>query len=206
MDETTDATTQTGAGLPDGGAARVLCVDLDGTLLATDLLWESIIRLVRERPWTLFAMPFWLLRGKAGFKRMIARRVRVSAESLPYREELIDYLRVERQTGRRIVLATASDVEMVTAIADHVGVFSEVLASDGTTNLSGHRKTKVLVERFGAGGFDYAGNSSADLDVWRSAHGAIVVDAPDRVLRAASRSSKVIKIFPRADRLRPAVR
>lgn len=206
MNEIMGAEDRAGQGDQGMGAGRVLCVDLDGTLLATDLLWESIIRLVRERPWTLFVMPFWLLRGKARFKRTIARAVRINAESLPYREDLLTYLRAERNGGRRIVLATASDIEMVTAIADHVGVFSEVIASDGTTNLSGHRKSTALVERFGVGGFDYAGNSSADLDVWRSAYGAIVVDAPARVLRAATRSSNVIKVFPRADRVRPAVR
>lgn len=206
MEKDIDTTLRPVTGEPGAGAAHVLCVDLDGTLLMTDLLWEAIIRLVRERPWMLFVMPFWLLRGKASFKRRIARAVRIDAESLPYREDLLTYLRAERAAGRRIVLATASDVEMVTAIAEHVGVFSEVLASDGTTNLAGRRKTKALVERFGAGGFDYAGNSGTDLDVWRSAHGAIVVDAPDRVLSAARRSSKVIRIFPRADRVRPAVR
>lgn len=206
MDDTVGAINQAGSGDPDTSTTRPLCVDLDGTLLATDLLWEAIIRLVRQRPWMLFIMPFWLLRGKARFKRSIARVVHVSPESLPYREEVLAYLRTERDAGRRIVLATASDIEMATAIADHVGVFSEVIASDGKTNLSGHRKTKALVERFGAGGFDYVGNATADLDVWRSAHGAIVVDAPDRVLRAATRSSKVIKVFLRADRVWPAVR
>ena len=206
MEHPTGAIGRPGAERSDAGAARALCVDLDGTLLMTDLLWEAIIRLVRTKPWMLFVMPFWLLRGKAGFKRLIARAVRISADSLPYREDLLTYLRAERDAGRRIVLATASDAEMVGAVADHVGIFSEVLASDGTTNLSSHRKTKALVERFGAGGFDYAGNSSADLDVWQAAHGAIVVDAPDRVVRAATRSSKVIKIFSRADRVWPAVR
>lgn len=201
-----DAPRRPVTGEPDTDSARVLCVDLDGTLLMTDLLWEAIIRLVRERPWMLFAMPFWLLRGKAGFKRMIARAVRVDAVSLPYREDLLTYLRAERAAGRRLVLATASDIEMVTPVADHVGIFSEVLASDGTVNLSGHRKTTALVERYGAGGFDYAGNSRTDLDVWGSAHAAIVVDAPDGVLSAARRSAKVTRIFARTDRVRPVVR
>jgi apolipoprotein N-acyltransferase len=163
-----------------------LCVDLDGTLIKTDLLWESLARLLRRNPLRLFPVLYWWLRGRAFLKQQLARRVAIDPATLPYTESLVSFLREQKNAGRKLVLVTASDRDMALPVASYVGLFDEVLASDGRTNLRGKNKLKVLVKKFGKRGFDYAGNSSADLAVWRGARMAIVVNAgPALVKRAA---------------------
>lgn len=173
-----------------------LCVDLDGTLIRTDMLWESLVRLLRRNPLWLFLVPFWWARGRACLKRQLASRVRVDAATLPYHEALLDFLRQSRREGRRLVLVTASDMEMARPVAAHTGLFAETLASDGKTNLRGANKLKTLTERFGERGFDYAGNSSVDLAVWAGTREAIVVNARESLARRAARLTKVTRTFP----------
>jgi 4-hydroxybenzoate polyprenyltransferase/phosphoserine phosphatase len=160
-----------------------LCVDLDGTLLRSDLLHESLLALLASNPLYIFLLPFWLLGGKAVFKRRIAERVSLLPETLPYDARLLEALRTTGQRPR--VLCTASDELLARPIAGHLGLFDEVIASDGRTNLAGRHKAEALVERFGEGGFDYAGNSKVDLQIWRHARGAIVVGG-ETLARAAA--------------------
>jgi hypothetical protein len=114
---------------------------MDGTLLATDALWESLLLLIKTQPRRVLALPFWLLKGKAYFKRQLAQCVRLNPASLPYRENVLAFLKKEYAAGREIVLATASDKLVAENVANHLGIFSEVLASEGKTNLSGARKS-----------------------------------------------------------------
>ena len=167
-----------------------LCVDLDGTLIKTDLLWESLARLLRRNPFQLLPVLFWWTRGRAFLKRQLVRRVTIDPAALPYHEPFLAFLREQKATGRKLVLVTASDRDMALPVANHVGVFDEVLGSDGKTNLRGANKLKALVEKFGERGFDYAGNSPADLAVWRGAHEAIVVNASAAVLKRAAECAK----------------
>ena len=117
------------------------------------------LSLLGNEPWLAWRLPLWLLEGKAQLKRRIANRVELDVATLPYHAELLDWIRAEHASGRRIVLCSASDAKFVEKVADHLGLFHEVMASDGVTNLSSHRKADALVRRFGARGFDYAGNS-----------------------------------------------
>jgi 4-hydroxybenzoate polyprenyltransferase/phosphoserine phosphatase len=174
-----------------------LVVDLDGTLLRTDTLHESAIRLLRDSPLDILRIPMWLGRGKAVLKRHIASRVGLDPAALPYREDLLEWLHAQREGGRSLVLCTASDVSVASAVAGHLGIFDHVIASDGVTNLAGSNKADALIARFGDAGFDYVGNSSADLAVWAHARRAIVVDAPDDVLRLARERSEVEREFAR---------
>jgi 4-hydroxybenzoate polyprenyltransferase len=153
----------------------VLAVDLDGTLLHTDTLVESVVTLLRQRPWMIGPALLALLRGRAGFKAWLAGRVDLEVGCLPFNGELLDWLRGERAQGRRLVLVTAADRRIADAVAAHTGLFDEVLASEGGVNLKGRAKAAALVERYGPGNFDYAGNAPADLPVWRVAREAIVV-------------------------------
>ncbi|MCV0397912.1 MAG: UbiA family prenyltransferase [Rhizobiaceae bacterium] len=162
--------------------AMPLAVDLDGTLIATDLLWEGLFLLLRRNPLAFFLVPLWLMKGPARLKHEIAERVDIDAETLPYRTELVERLRAERSMGRRIVLATGTPRKFADRIAAHLGVFDLVLASDADHNMTSHRKCKALHEAFGDGGFDYAGNSRHDLACFDGAREAIVV-APDRPAR-----------------------
>lgn len=161
-------------------AAIPLAVDLDGTLIATDLLWEGLFLLLRKNPLFLFMVPVWLVQGgPARLKCEIADRVEIDAASLPYRPEILDRLRADRAAGRRIVLATGTPRKFADAVAAHLGLFDDVLATDRTGNLTSKRKSDALTEAFGDGGFDYAGNSRHDIACFDAAREAWVV-APDR--------------------------
>ena len=169
-----------------------LVVDLDGTVLRTDLTWESLARLLRRNPLALVQVLFWLARGgRARLKREVAARVEVEAAKLPYHERFLDWLRKEKSSGRKIILATASDVNTARPVADHLGLFDEVLGSDGKINLRQEQKRLALVAKFGERGFDYAGNSKDDLVVWRSARQAVVVNASPKVRQAAAVCAKL---------------
>lgn len=177
-----------------------LVVDLDGTLIRTDTLHESLLALVRHRPLALLRLPTWLLRGKAQLKKEVAQHARINIETLPLNEELITWLRDQQATGRRIILATGADASIANQVADRVHLFDEVMSSDGTLNLAGANKATALQERFGTKGFDYVGNSSTDLPVWQHARHAIAVNAPGSVTNRASAVCEVTKVFPAPSR------
>jgi apolipoprotein N-acyltransferase len=172
-----------------------LCVDLDGTLIQTDLLWESLARLLRRNPLWLFPILFWWTRGRAVLKRKLANRVTIDPVALPYNEKFLGFLREQKLAGRKLILVTASDQKLVLSVAGHVGLFDEVLASDGKTNLRGANKLKLLTEKFGERGFDYAGNSSADLAVWRGSREAIVVNAGPSLEKKAAACARLGPAF-----------
>ncbi len=157
-------------------ASPPLAVDLDGTLVRTDLLLESLLALLKQQPLFVFVLPLWLLKGKAYLKQQIARRVSLDVSTLPYRQDLLDELKVQRTQGRRIVLATACDMQIARQVADYLKLFDSTFASDGVTNLSGKYKRKRLVEEFGEKGFDYMGDHRNDRPVWAAAREAIVVE------------------------------
>jgi apolipoprotein N-acyltransferase len=172
-----------------------LAVDLDGTLIRTDLMFESLARLLRRNPLALFQILFWWLRGRAWLKQKLAARVRINPAELPYNETFLAWLVKEKQVGRKLVLATASDLKMAQPVADHVGIFDEVLASNGKTNLRSGNKVRALTEKFGERGFDYAGNSTADFAVWRGSRMAVVVNASRAVRREAGNCATPGPVF-----------
>ena len=164
-------------------AASVTCVDLDGTLIAGDLFWESALRLIVQQPWLIAMLPVWALRGKAFLKRQIALRVAIKAEELPYRAEILELLRTAHARGECLVLATGSDELYARQVGEHLGFFSHVMGSDGRSNLTGRRKARRLVQEFGEGQFHYFGNDWSDVSVWRVAASATVVAGPARLVR-----------------------
>jgi 4-hydroxybenzoate polyprenyltransferase len=167
-----------------------LVVDLDGTLTPTDTLLESILQLLRRSPWLVFALPLWLLRGRAFFKATIADRCDFSADLLPLREELLEHLRVQKSLGRKLVLATAADRRIADAVAARVRLFDQVLASGDGVNLKGRRKLAAIEAQVGTE-FSYAGDSAADLPIWRAARSAIVVGATATVAREARAATAI---------------
>lgn len=178
---------------------RPLVVDLDGTLIHTDMLHESCIRVARDKPLSLLSVPFWLLKGKAHLKEQLSSKTNFNPQVLPYNGELLEWLKEQQSRGRQLVLCTASDCTVATPIAEEVGIFDDVIASDGVINLAGDRKAQALEERFGLKGFDYVGNSSTDLPVWSKARKAIVVNGSKKLLVKAEKIAQVDKVFsPRA--------
>ncbi len=173
-----------------------LCVDLDGSLIRTDLLVESALALLHRNPLYMFAFAFWLLRGKAHLKKEIAQRAQVDVTLLPYDARVLERIRTEA-AERPVMLCTATDRRLADAVAAHVGGFSAVLASDGQRNLSGRSKSEALCALYGERGFDYLGNERKDLAIWRRARGAIVVNATDGLAAAAARVCEVLAVLPR---------
>ncbi len=174
-----------------------ICVDLDGTLITSDAIIESTMRLIKTRPSAIVLLPFWLLKGKANLKHQIAHRVSIDVTLLPYNQPLVDWLKIQKAGGRTLVLATASNVAIAAKVSEHLGIFSQVIASDATTNMSAHHKADALINLFGAKQFSYAGNARADLAVWQAAGSAIVVNAPAYLAKAAGKIAPIEKIFPR---------
>lgn len=192
------------AAIAAGDVARgPLYVDLDGTLLATDTLHESLLQLLRVAPKQALQLPGWLGGGKAAFKRRIADHVQLDVTILPYREEVLAMVRQAREAGRRVVLATAADRSIADAVAAHLGLFDAVLASDGQTNLSGQDKLRAIEADAAGQPFTYAGDGAVDLDVWARAGGAVVVSNASSLRRqAATRCAAMQPVDVKAARLK----
>ena len=179
-----------------------LYVDLDGTLIHSDLLLESFLELIRRNLLLVFLVPFWMLRGKAFLKREIARRVQLRVDLLPYNKPFLAFLREQKQAGRRLILISASDTSLVQAVAGHLDLFDEAIGSDGVVNCSGTRKLATILERDKE--FCYAGDDRIDLQVWTGASAAILVDADGALKRDAAALTRIEREFDRPRRgLRP---
>lgn len=172
-----------------------LVVDLDGTLVQTDTLVESMFAAVRADPLILLRLPFWLMGGRAHLKQALARQSVFEVRTLPIQADLLHHLRAEKSRGRTLVLATGADAKIAHAVVDPLHLFDTVLASDGRVNLSGQCKRERLVTEFGERGFDYVGNSARDLPVWSSARRALLVAPSPRLAAAARRVTEVERVF-----------
>jgi len=181
----------------DDGREIVLVVDLDGTLIRSDMLLESF--------WSAFARDWrtplravaGLMQGRAVLKARMADLAAPDPATLPYNPEVLEQIRNWRAAGGRVALVSAADQRLAESVATHLGLFDEVHGSDGSTNLKGPAKAALLRERFGAGGFDYIGDHRADLPVWESAHAALTVGA------APALRARVDAIRPGATHLAP---
>jgi 4-hydroxybenzoate polyprenyltransferase/phosphoserine phosphatase len=171
---------------PAVASSPVLCVDLDGTLIRGDVFWECVLALLKTRPFFLFLLPFWLLSGRAFLKRQLAAHVELDPARLPYRQQVIDLLRKEKANGRHIALTTAADSQIAEKVSTYLGLFDEVHGSDGLLNLKGTYKADFLAQHYSEAGFEYAGDSAADVAVWRKATAAYVVGTESRAAQAAS--------------------
>lgn len=159
-----------------------LCIDLDGTLIATDSLWEGVVSILIRRPWLIFAMVAWAVSGKAVLKREVAARLAHEGCDWPYRAEVVERIKQARDAGQPVWLVTGAAEKTAMAIAGHLGLFDKVLHSTDQENLTARRKRDRLLSLCGDGGFDYAGNSRDDLAVFDAARRVIIV-APDAAAR-----------------------
>jgi 4-hydroxybenzoate polyprenyltransferase/phosphoserine phosphatase len=171
-----------------------LVVDMDGTLLRSDTLVENWLAVLRRRPLAAIRSPLLLFRGKAHFKAELAALAEIDVTRIPYNAGVLAYLREQRAAGRTLILATASNERIARAVADHIGIFDDIIASTANTNLRGPSKATALQRRFGKQAFSYAGNDGHDLPVWAAAEQAILVEVPSRVRRQIK--TPVEKEFP----------
>ena len=167
-----------------------LCVDLDGSLIRSDLLHEAVFAFLRGNVARIFLLVAWLVKGKAHLKAQLAARVQPDVTTLPYTQELLDLLIAEKAAGRQLVLATASPQPWADAVAAHLGLFDDVVATSGDINLAASNKAARLATLFGENGYDYVGNSKHDIAVWNRARTAIVV-RPDLKARAWAKRNRV---------------
>ncbi len=164
----------------------ILFVDLDGTLLRTDTLWESLFLLVKTSPISLCMLPLWIARGKAVFKEEIARRTIPDIETLPISESVKKYIEIAKANGSTIILATAAHRSIAEQVASYLGLFSEILATNGDTNLKSEAKAHAIQLRAGNTPFDYIGNATSDIPIWTAAGRAIIANPNTIFLKTIS--------------------
>ncbi len=169
-----------------------LIVDLDHTLIDTDLLYESSIATLKKRPWLVAIYPFWLMQGKAYLKAQLIKNCDIDITTLPYNQTTINYIKHRQQQGTKIILATASNKFYAQQVAKHIGLFDDVMASDKRFNLSAHNKATKLAEHFGEQGFDYMGDNMRDLPVWQITNLAILVNASNKVIRKTQHLNRLV--------------
>jgi 4-hydroxybenzoate polyprenyltransferase/phosphoserine phosphatase len=175
---------------------KTLAVDLDGTLIRSDILIETGFAYLKGNPLRFYRPFVWFAQGgKAHLKAKLAEATHIDVTTLPYDPKVIEWLKHERAAGRPMVLATASDARYAEAISGHLGLFDRTLATDGKINLSAGRKRDALVREFGSKGFDYAGNSHDDVAVWEAAERAYVVNPSPGVERRAQRLGNVESVL-----------
>ncbi len=178
-----------------------LCVDLDGTLVKSDTLYDSVLVMARQHPAALLQLPAWLMQGKAAMKRHITAAVELDVVHLPYNRELLQYLEQQHAVGRPIYLATAADTTLAERVAAHLGLFAGVLASDGSTNLAGKNKLEAFQTRFGDS-FTYIGNALPDASLLANCLEPMVAN-PTGALQAALRKDKVTPVRSFVDETSP---
>lgn len=154
-----------------------LVVDLDGTLIKTDLLFESANQFISRNPFSILSLLAWLANGRAYLKGRLARSYLFDPSSLPYNQNLIAWLFQEHKKGRELVLATGSHMLLASKVASHLGFFDDVWATEGEVNLKSIEKLDLLVGKYGVRGFDYVGNDYSDLLIWKVANKAYVVNS-----------------------------
>ena len=159
-----------------------LIVDLDHTLIDTDLLMESSKGVLGKSPWLIFHYLYWLSKGKGYLKDQLVRRFEINIAELPFNETVIAYIQKKRKLGDTVILATASHKNYAYAVAKHLKIFDDVMASNKDFNLSSHNKAEKLIQRFGEGQFDYMGDHMRDLPVWEASNLAIIVNATKRII------------------------
>ena len=173
----------------------MIFVDLDGSLVQADILFESILLLIKKNLFYIVLLPVWLIKGKAHLKQMIAERVNIDVSTLPYHDGLLSYLDSEFKCKTPIYLATASNIIFAEQVADHLGIFTDVIASDTRENISGRKKLCEIHKISGSRPFIYAGNAKVDIPIWQCADACIVVNASKNVKKRVKSQCQVSHIF-----------
>lgn len=168
-----------------------LVVDLDGTVIKSDLLYESALLFLKRNPLNIFLIIRWLLCGISVLKIKLAERVTIDVESLPYNVSFLEFLKSEFKKGRELILATASAQIYAQRVADHLRIFSMVLATDEKNNLRGSKKLEKLVSLYGEKGFDYAGDSSTDIVIFSHCRNAHLINASGNTIQKAGRTANL---------------
>ena len=173
---------------------KCLFVDLDGTLIKSDLLFECLVPIIKNYFYALFLAPFWLLKGKAYLKDKFSDLVSINPEILPYNNNVLEYIRKEKENGSKIILATASNIKLAKSISDYLGIFDDVIASSKEENLKGKNKLnkiKLYIENNNTNKeFSYIGDSEADVKIFNETNIPIVVGNKNVFNKIKSKNDK----------------
>jgi 4-hydroxybenzoate polyprenyltransferase len=172
-----------------------LCVELNGTLIRSDTLYEGLARLLQRRLWNFLAALFWLALGRKKLRSEIAKRADLDASLLPENEAFLDWLRQQRQSGRRLILCTSAEERVAQAVSERYGLFDQVIASNDDGDIHSRSKAARLLSQFGERRYDYAGSDPQDLCVWEKARQAVVVEPGWAMQRELERLPRVERIF-----------
>ena len=171
-----------------------LYVDLDGTLIKTDLLFETFIEFIKKNPFNILLSIKWLLEGKAYLKSKLAQNTFIDLEKLPYKELFLSYLKNESNKGRKIILATGTNFTLARRVSNYLKIFSDIIASDEEKNIKGKTKLTQIMKNSGNSLFDYAGNSKNDLIIFKHSESSILVNFNKQLL-SLSAGIRVAKSF-----------
>jgi len=171
---------------------RPLFVDLDGTLISTDTLWESCLLYIKGHPLHFWKIFVWLFRGKAYFKEQLALNVNINAELLPYKDEVFKYISDAKAKSRDIYLLTAADQRIADSVSRSMKIFAAAIGSNSTINLKGKEKLSVIQNLIGKKAFDYIGDSVADIPIWNEAHTAIIAANFDSIVSKINKGANEI--------------
>ena len=173
---------------------KCLFVDLDGTLIKSDLLFECLVPIIKNYFYAIFLAPFWLLKGKAYLKDKFSDLVSINPEILPYNNNVLEYIRKEKENGSKIILATASNIKLAKSISDYLGIFDDVIASSKEENLKGKNKLnkiKLYIKNNNINKeFSYIGDSEADVKIFNETNIPIVVGNKNVFNKIKSKNDK----------------
>jgi len=176
-------------------SAKYIAVDLDGTLVRGDVFLEACLRLLTDNILNIFLLLAWALRGRSYLKSEVAARRPLDMATLLFEADLIETLKREKSGGAHLILATAADGRHARQVADHLGIFDGVLASDAAVNLKGRHKLAAIRNYVGNEPFIYAGDSVADRPIWEAAWACIFVRGPRKDQKAAEKSGRLLHAF-----------
>lgn len=176
---------------------KPIIIDLDGTLIHSDMLHESFLFLLSKKPLEVLKIPYYLLKGRAFLKKRLALKSSVDITNLPYNLELIDWIKEQKNNGSKIILCTGSDIAYAQKISDFLCIFDDVIASDGKLNLVGRNKANTLINLYGSKNFHYAGNSKKDIHIWKECENAIIVNASKNLKNVVKSICNVSLFIPK---------
>jgi 4-hydroxybenzoate polyprenyltransferase len=181
--------------MPNSESNLPLFVDLDGTLIKTDVTFESLLLLIKKNLFFIAVIPLWLLKGRANLKYQLAKRVDLPHENLPYNQQFLSYLKQEKANGRTMTLISASNQQVVSKLNEHLKLFDTAIGSDKTKNLKSVNKLKHIEKLNSGASFAYAGNSKADLPIWLKAGKVYMVNCGESLALKMPEKADVITRF-----------
>lgn len=145
--------------------SSILFVDLDHSLLKTDILWEQLLHILTRQPWKIFKILHLGLTNLPGLKKICADQAPLEVATLPYNEDVLHLINTYKTKGKKVVLATASHKSIATQIAHYLNIFDDVIATEDT-NLKSHQKLKAMQQYAKKQAFGYVGDSKSDLAIF----------------------------------------